>query len=47
MRSQSVIPGGKSSFDHSHAESLKKILGEILICHPGGQSSFDHAHVES
>ena len=28
--------------------NLKKILGEILVCHTcGGQSSFDHGHVES
>ena len=41
--------GGQSSFDHVHVESLKKILGEILVCHVGGggQSSFYHVHVES
>ena len=41
--------GGQSCFDHEHVESLKKNLGEILVCHMGGggQSSFDHVHVES
>ena len=38
--------GGQSSFDHVHVESLKKNLGETLVCHLGGQSSFDHVHVE-
>ena len=42
-----MILGGQSSFDHVHVESLKKILGEILVCYLGGQSSFDHVHVES
>ena len=44
-----MTEGGQSSFDHAHVESLKKILGEILVRHTGwgGQSSFDHAHVES
>ena len=36
MRSWSVILGDQSSFDHVHVESLKKILGEILVCHTGG-----------
>ena len=35
-----ITKGGQSSFDHVHVESLKKILGEILVCHMGGQSSF-------
>ena len=38
---------GQSSSDHAHVESLKKILGDSLVCHMGGQSSFDHTHVES
>ena len=47
MRSWSVKRGGQSSFDHAHVESLKKIIGESLVCHMGGYSSFDHGHIES
>ena len=28
--------GGQSYFDHGHVESLKRILGGILVCHTRG-----------
>ena len=36
--------GDQSSFDHVNVESLKKILGEVLVCHTFFKVKIQHAH---